>query len=157
MAPTARVTTPSVLLAPTVMTALCGSTATIAVGMRAASVGHTRVVRTGRLAALGAASPFPIQAATIPDVLKGKDVLGRGKTGSGKTIAFGAPLVERLMENGGAKGRKPGRRPRALILAPTRELALQTLVVLPVLYYLVEGAKERRVDRRAAKAVIPAV
>ena len=77
------------------------------------------------LAALGAASPFPIQAATIPDVLKGKDVLGRGKTGSGKTIAFGAPLVERLMENGGAKGRKPGRRPRALILAPTRELALQ--------------------------------
>ncbi|HEY9499218.1 MAG TPA: DEAD/DEAH box helicase [Terrimesophilobacter sp.] len=77
------------------------------------------------LAALGAASPFPIQAATIPDVLKGMDVLGRGKTGSGKTIAFGAPLVERLMENGGAKGRKPGRRPRALILAPTRELALQ--------------------------------
>ena len=53
------------------------------------------------------------------------DVLGRGKTGSGKTIAFGAPLVERPMENGGAKGRKPGRRPRVLILAPTRELALQ--------------------------------
>ena len=77
------------------------------------------------LSALGAESPFPIQAATIPDVLKGMDVLGRGKTGSGKTIAFGAPLVERLMENGGAKGRKPGRNPRALILAPTRELALQ--------------------------------
>ena len=69
--------------------------------------------------------PFPIQAATIPDVLAGKDVLGRGKTGSGKTIAFGAPLVERLMENDGAKGRKPGRLPRALILAPTRELAMQ--------------------------------
>lgn len=77
------------------------------------------------LSTLGAESPFPIQAATIPDVLKGMDVLGRGKTGSGKTIAFGAPLVERLMENGGAKGRKPGRNPRALILAPTRELALQ--------------------------------
>jgi len=77
------------------------------------------------LAELGAASPFPIQAATIPDVLAGKDVLGRGKTGSGKTIAFGAPLVERLMENGGGKNRKPGRKPRALILAPTRELALQ--------------------------------
>lgn len=77
------------------------------------------------LATLGAASPFPIQAATIPDVLKGMDVLGRGKTGSGKTIAFGAPMVERLLENGGAKGRKPGRTPRALILAPTRELALQ--------------------------------
>ncbi|GAB3618714.1 DEAD/DEAH box helicase [Okibacterium endophyticum] len=77
------------------------------------------------LADLGAASPFPIQAATIPDVLSGKDVLGRGRTGSGKTIAFGAPLVEKLMENGGGKKRQMGRKPRALILAPTRELALQ--------------------------------
>ncbi|MGK2852975.1 MAG: DEAD/DEAH box helicase [Microbacteriaceae bacterium] len=77
------------------------------------------------LGLLGAASPFPIQAATIPDVLAGKDVLGRGRTGSGKTIAFGAPLVERLMENNGGKNRKMGRKPRALILAPTRELALQ--------------------------------
>jgi superfamily II DNA/RNA helicase len=78
-----------------------------------------------QLAELGAASPFPIQAATIPDVLAGKNVLGRGKTGSGKTIAFGAPLVERLMENNGGKDRQMGRKPRALILAPTRELALQ--------------------------------
>jgi superfamily II DNA/RNA helicase len=77
------------------------------------------------LGLLGAASPFPIQAATIPDVLAGRDVLGRGKTGSGKTIAFGAPLVEKLMENNGAKDRKMARKPRALILAPTRELALQ--------------------------------
>ncbi|HEY2558067.1 MAG TPA: DEAD/DEAH box helicase, partial [Diaminobutyricibacter sp.] len=74
---------------------------------------------------LGASSPFPIQAATIPDVIAGKDVLGRGRTGSGKTIAFGAPLVEKLMENGGGKKRQMGRKPRALILAPTRELALQ--------------------------------
>jgi superfamily II DNA/RNA helicase len=74
---------------------------------------------------MGAASPFPIQAATIPVVLEGKDVLGRGKTGSGKTIAFGAPLVERLMENNGGRGRKQGRGARALILAPTRELAMQ--------------------------------
>ncbi|WAB82161.1 DEAD/DEAH box helicase [Microcella daejeonensis] len=81
------------------------------------------IVRT--LAELGASSPFPIQAATIPDVLAGRDVLGRGRTGSGKTIAFGAPLVERLMENGGGKKREMGRKPRALILAPTRELALQ--------------------------------
>ncbi|MET4637616.1 DEAD/DEAH box helicase [Mycetocola sp. 2940] len=77
------------------------------------------------LAELGAPSPFPIQAATIPDVIAGKDVLGRGRTGSGKTIAFGAPLVEKLMENGGGKKRAMGRKPRALILAPTRELALQ--------------------------------
>ncbi len=80
---------------------------------------------TRQLILMGAESPFPIQAATIPDVLAGKDVLGRGKTGSGKTIAFGAPLVERLMENMGGAGRKPGRKPRALILAPTRELAMQ--------------------------------
>ena len=80
---------------------------------------------SGALAELGAASPFPIQAATIPDVLAGRDVLGRGRTGSGKTIAFGAPLVEKLMENGGGKRREMGRKPRALILAPTRELALQ--------------------------------
>ena len=81
------------------------------------------------LTELGAATPFPIQAATIPDVLAGRDVLGRGRTGSGKTIAFGAPLVERLlaMSAGAAKGtrREFGRAPRALILAPTRELALQ--------------------------------
>src|SRR5690606_7084500 len=70
-------------------------------------------------------TPFPIQAATIPVALSGRDVLGRGRTGSGKTIAFGAPLVERLMENGGGRKRQPGRSPRALILAPTRELALQ--------------------------------
>jgi superfamily II DNA/RNA helicase len=78
-----------------------------------------------QLASMGAEAPFAIQAATIPDVLSGKDVLGRGKTGSGKTIAFGAPLVERLMENNGGKDRQMGRKPRALILAPTRELAQQ--------------------------------
>ncbi|RPE78247.1 MULTISPECIES: DEAD/DEAH box helicase [unclassified Frondihabitans] len=80
---------------------------------------------TRQLIAMGAPSPFPIQAATIPDVIAGKDVLGRGRTGSGKTIAFGAPLAEKLLEHGGAKDRKMGRKPRALILAPTRELAMQ--------------------------------
>lgn len=79
---------------------------------------------------LGAESPFPIQAATIPVVLEGRDVLGRGRTGSGKTIAFAAPTVERLMklwaDSGKAGGKRQfGRSPRALILAPTRELALQ--------------------------------
>jgi superfamily II DNA/RNA helicase len=79
------------------------------------------------LSELGAETPFPIQAATIPDVLAGRDVLGRGRTGSGKTIAFGAPLVERLlaMQAGSKERREFGRSPRALILAPTRELALQ--------------------------------
>ena len=85
---------------------------------------------TKALAALGATTPFPIQAATIPDALAGRNVLGRGRTGSGKTIAFGAALVERLMRNWhesgrAGTGRRMGRAPRALILAPTRELALQ--------------------------------
>ncbi|WP_298744498.1 DEAD/DEAH box helicase [uncultured Microbacterium sp.] len=78
------------------------------------------------LADLGAASPFPIQAATIAPILDGKDVLARGRTGSGKTIAFGAPLVEAILRSQTAgKRREFGRTPRALVLAPTRELALQ--------------------------------
>jgi superfamily II DNA/RNA helicase len=66
--------------------------------------------------------PTPIQAATLPDSLAGRDVLGRGRTGSGKTYAFGLPLVARLAK----AGRRPApKRPRALVLAPTRELASQ--------------------------------
>ncbi|WP_336632350.1 MULTISPECIES: DEAD/DEAH box helicase [unclassified Microbacterium] len=81
------------------------------------------IVRT--LADLGAETPFPIQAATIAPILAGKDVLARGRTGSGKTIAFGAPLVESVLRSQAGKRRAFGRSPRALILAPTRELALQ--------------------------------
>jgi superfamily II DNA/RNA helicase len=72
---------------------------------------------------MGAESPFPIQAATIPSALEGQDVLGRGKTGSGKTIAFSVPLVSKLI-SAGSRPREAGK-PRALILAPTRELADQ--------------------------------
>lgn len=75
------------------------------------------------LAKDGKTEPFPIQRDTIADTLAGKDVLGRGRTGSGKTIAFGIPLAARLAENVAAK-RKPGR-PRAIVLAPTRELVTQ--------------------------------
>lgn len=74
------------------------------------------------LAAAGVESPFPIQAATLPDSLAGRDVLGRGRTGSGKTYAFLLPVVTRLTAS--PAKRVPGR-PRALILAPTRELAAQ--------------------------------
>lgn len=74
------------------------------------------------LSANGIASPFPIQAATLPDSLAGRDVLGRGRTGSGKTYAFLLPVVTRLTTS--PAKRVPGR-PRALILAPTRELAAQ--------------------------------
>ncbi|WP_425308973.1 DEAD/DEAH box helicase [Ammonicoccus fulvus] len=74
------------------------------------------------LAERGITTPTPIQAATLPDSLAGRDVLGRGRTGSGKTYAFLLPLVARLTESG---GRRQPKRPRALVLAPTRELATQ--------------------------------
>lgn len=101
-------------------------------GVTFGDLGLGRNIETALLE-LGAIAPFPIQAATIPDVLAGRDVLGRGRTGSGKTIAFGAPLVELLMANGGGKKRSQGRGPRALILAPTRELAMQiNRTVMPI-------------------------
>ena len=74
------------------------------------------------LAEQGIDIPTPIQAATLPDSLAGRDVLGRGRTGSGKSYAFLLPLLARLAADG--RRRQP-KRPRALILAPTRELAIQ--------------------------------
>ncbi|GHC30318.1 DEAD/DEAH box helicase [Streptomyces albogriseolus] len=73
-----------------------------------------------KLAQNGVTSPFPIQAATIPDALAGKDILGRGRTGSGKTLSFGLPTLAQL-----AGGRTEKHKPRAVILTPTRELAMQ--------------------------------
>lgn len=73
-----------------------------------------------RLAADGITEPFAIQAATIPDALAGKDVLGRAQTGSGKTLGFGLPLLTRLIGR-----RSAPRRPRAIVMVPTRELAMQ--------------------------------
>ncbi|MGD2051820.1 MAG: DEAD/DEAH box helicase, partial [Acidimicrobiia bacterium] len=70
------------------------------------------------LAKGGITEPFPIQAATIPDALEGRDVSGKAPTGSGKTLAFGLPLLTRTDRAGRY-------RPRALVLAPTRELAAQ--------------------------------
>ncbi|NLU71392.1 DEAD/DEAH box helicase [Streptomyces sp. HNM0575] len=72
------------------------------------------------LRAQGVSEPFPIQAATLPDALAGRDVLGRGRTGSGKTLAFGLAMLART-----AGQRAEPRRPLALVLAPTRELAQQ--------------------------------
>ncbi|UYM03673.1 DEAD/DEAH box helicase [Solicola gregarius] len=74
------------------------------------------------LTAQGIESAFPIQAATLPDSLAGRDVLGRGRTGSGKTIAFAIPTLSTLAGSG--RRRRPGT-PRALVLVPTRELAAQ--------------------------------
>ena len=75
-----------------------------------------------RVAALGITEPTPIQTHAIPPVLDGKDVMGLAQTGTGKTAAFGLPLVSKLL----ASGKKPAPKTvRGLILAPTRELAKQ--------------------------------
>ncbi|HEY7946376.1 MAG TPA: DEAD/DEAH box helicase, partial [Acidimicrobiales bacterium] len=71
-----------------------------------------------RLHTQGITSPFPIQLATLPEALAGRDVCGRAPTGSGKTLAFGLAVVTRTV------GSKPGH-PGALVLVPTRELASQ--------------------------------
>ena len=79
------------------------------------------------LSGAGIDVPFPIQSATMRDSLAGRDVLGRGRTGSGKTVAFALPIVMALT----ASGRKvQPRRPRALILVPTRELATQVATTI---------------------------
>lgn len=75
----------------------------------------------------GKTKAFPIQEDTLADTLAGRDVLGRGKTGSGKTLAFSLPMVARLGRSGGKA--RPGH-PRALVLAPTRELATQIDAVI---------------------------
>ena len=76
-----------------------------------------------RLEKLGITNPLPIQSATIPAALAGKDICGKAPTGSGKTLAFGMPIVANMTQS------RP-RRPRALILVPTRELASQVQAVL---------------------------
>ena len=106
------------------------------------------------LAARGVESPFPVQALTIPDAIAGRDICGRAPTGSGKTIAFGLPLLTRV-------GRAEKRRPTALILAPTRELAAQICRELEPLanacarrvYAVYGGVGETPQHRRLAKGV----
>ncbi|KIC49269.1 DEAD/DEAH box helicase [Tateyamaria sp. ANG-S1] len=80
-----------------------------------------------RVAEMGLAEPTPIQAQAIPHALNGRDVMGLAQTGTGKTAAFGIPLIARLMEEGGKAAPKTA---RGLILAPTRELAGQIAAVL---------------------------
>jgi superfamily II DNA/RNA helicase len=75
------------------------------------------------LAEGGIAEPFPVQALTIPDGLAGRDVCGKAKTGAGKTLAFGLPMLARSEKS------QPNR-PRSLVLVPTRELCMQVAEVL---------------------------
>src|SRR3954465_9788298 len=81
-----------------------------------ADLGVSRAV-AGALAERGITEPFAIQQLVIADILAGHDVLAKSPTGSGKTIAFGAPIADRIEAN--------DRRPAALVLAPTRDLASQ--------------------------------
>ncbi len=69
------------------------------------------------IADMGFESPTPIQQMTIPEIVKGRDIVGQAQTGTGKTAAFGIPLVDRIDAT--------DRRVQALVLCPTRELALQ--------------------------------
>ncbi|MCU1577715.1 MAG: helicase, partial [Leifsonia sp.] len=70
------------------------------------------------LAAKGIVEPFPIQAQTIPLALDGQDIIGQAKTGTGKTLGFGLPIIQRL-------GLNPEPGVQALVVVPTRELCLQ--------------------------------
>ncbi len=74
----------------------------------------------GRLAAQGITEATPIQAESLPHTLQGRDLIGRARTGTGKTLAFALPIIQSLEPS-----RQRGRTPRALIMAPTRELAKQ--------------------------------
>jgi superfamily II DNA/RNA helicase len=89
----------------------------------------------GALAARGILEPFAVQALTIPDALAGRDVCGKAKTGAGKTLAFGIPMVSRV-------GAATTGAPRGLVLVPTRELATQVATELAVL----AGASDRTVQ-----------
>jgi ATP-dependent RNA helicase RhlE len=79
-----------------------------------------------RLSSSGFSKPTPVQAAAIPQALDGKDVLATAQTGTGKTLAFLVPVIEKLL-----KENTPG--VKALVLVPTRELAMQVLEVYNVL------------------------
>ena len=75
---------------------------------------------------LGYQQPTPVQAAAIPEILRGKDVWASAKTGSGKTAAFVLPMLNPPV----GRPRSPARRLRGLILVPTRELAVQTAAAI---------------------------
>ncbi|MBM2291009.1 DEAD/DEAH box helicase [Sulfitobacter pseudonitzschiae] len=77
-----------------------------------------------KLAEMGLKDPTPIQRQAIPHALNGRDVMGLAQTGTGKTAAFGVPLVAQMLE---MKGRPNPRTVRGLVLAPTRELANQIM------------------------------
>ena len=78
------------------------------------------------VAAMGFETPSPIQAEAIPHLMEGRDVIGQAQTGTGKTAAFGIPLIERIIKaNENSESDRNSRLPKGIILCPTRELAVQ--------------------------------
>ena len=98
------------------VTALPGRGETHAVPFR--DFGISEAICSG-LEAAGIFTTFPIQALALPLALRGQDVIGQARTGTGKTLAFGIPLLQLIEENGQV------RTPQALVVVPTRELAIQ--------------------------------
>ena len=101
---------------------------TYATGKTFADLGVTPDL-VASLAGQGITTAFPIQAMTIADALAGRDVCGKAKTGSGKTLGFGLPMLQRVAALEPLEGTTPAR-PRGLVLLPTRELAVQVFDVL---------------------------
>ncbi len=100
-------------------------TAPVTPGFKGLGLGESLVKA---VAALGYEEPTPVQRATMPLLLEGRDLIGQAATGTGKTAAFALPMIQRLMEadtpvSGVRRGSR--RAPRGLVLVPTRELAMQ--------------------------------
>ena len=83
-------------------------------------LGISEAISSG-LEAQGIVTTFPIQTLALPLALRGQDIIGQARTGTGKTLAFGVPLLERI----GTDPVRPAGKPGALVVVPTRELAIQ--------------------------------
>ncbi|XP_039130513.1 DEAD-box ATP-dependent RNA helicase 53, mitochondrial-like [Dioscorea cayenensis subsp. rotundata] len=91
-------------------------------GLEIAKLGISSEI-TSALEKKGIVKLFPIQRAVLEPAMQGRDMIGRAKTGTGKTLAFGIPIMDKIISFNAKHGR--GRNPLALVLAPTRELARQ--------------------------------
>ncbi|KAB2613413.1 DEAD-box ATP-dependent RNA helicase 53-like [Pyrus ussuriensis x Pyrus communis] len=91
-------------------------------GLEIAKLGIAKEI-VSALANKGISKLFPIQRAVLEPAMQGRDMIGRARTGTGKTLAFGIPILDKIFKHNAIKGR--GKNPLALVLAPTRELAKQ--------------------------------
>ncbi|KAJ1388022.1 RNA helicase, DEAD-box type, Q motif [Sesbania bispinosa] len=91
-------------------------------GLEIAKLGISQDI-VSALAKKGITKLFPIQRAVLEPAMQGRDMIGRARTGTGKTLAFGIPIIDKIIQFNAKHGR--GRDPLALVLAPTRELARQ--------------------------------